>query len=134
MNLSEASTEGIERALARASASRTTYIAQLPDNPLGIHARTLRDGLEARVVRRELAYYRFFSGPLEFRSDLPDETIVELAAWYREYGAQCYIRVAPKLANRRILAVLSAAGLRQSDSTTVLVGAQMQSSVGHRWV
>jgi GNAT superfamily N-acetyltransferase len=113
----------IETALVRASASRIVHIARLSDNPLEFQTRTFANGLQAQLIGRELAYYAYFSGPLDVRGDFPKDTIAELAAWYRAQGAPCYVRVASMLATERLLASLSAAGLQESDSTSALFGA-----------
>ena len=118
--LTEALADRIERALAGASASRTTEIGRLPDDPLGLERRTF-GRLMARLVRRELAYYPYFSGPFDPRADA-DHVIDELVAWYRERSAACYIRLSPVFSSDRLLAALARAGLRQSGFMSVLFG------------
>ena len=111
----------LERALAEASAARGAELAQVAGNPLRIAERTFPHGLQARRVGTDLAYYRYFSGPFELRSHHAS-AITDLAHWYAEANAPCFVRLSPLLATEPLLRELAAAGLVQTGFMSLLYG------------
>jgi GNAT superfamily N-acetyltransferase len=110
----------IEQALASASLARLAGIQHLEGNPLGIEVRQFGHVI-ARLVRRDLAYYPYFNGPVDLRAE-DEALIVDIAAWYRENQRPCYIRLSPFFAGEPLLARMAGCGLRQSGFMSVLYG------------
>ena len=118
--LTDALADRIERALAAASLSRLAEVHRLEGNPLDIEVRHFGRVI-ARLVRRAVAHYPFYNGPLDLRSG--DEDVVpEMAAWYRENSRPCYVRLCPLLAGQALVGQLVASGLERSGFISVLYG------------
>jgi hypothetical protein len=110
----------LERALADAAYWRGAELQSVEGNPLAIDD-TSFGRVRARRVGTDLAYYRYFSGPLSLQTG--DEAIVPaLAAWYAERGAPCFVRLSPLFANADLLRALAQAGLAQTGFMSLLYG------------
>lgn len=110
----------VERALAAASLSRLAEVQRLPDNPLGVEVRQFGRVI-ARLVRRDVAHYPFYNGPLDLRSG-DEDAVPEIVAWYRDNHRPCFVRLSSPFAGERLLERLAASGLRPALSLTVLRG------------
>jgi GNAT superfamily N-acetyltransferase len=110
----------LERALADAGHMRGIELQHVAGNPLAIAHRTF-GRVHARLVGNDLGYYRYFSGPPGLgAADIA--VIPELAEWYAQHIAPCYVRLSPLLASADLLHALSGAGLAQSDFMSLLYG------------
>ncbi len=103
-----------------ASKMRGIEFEHVEGNPLAIEYRTF-DGVQARLVGTDLAYYRYFSGPLGLRST-DSACVREVVDWYARRNAPCFVRLSPLLAGADLLRALSAAGLAQSGFMSLLYG------------
>jgi hypothetical protein len=84
--LTHALADRLERALTTASLSRLAEVQRLGGNPLGIESRRFGRVI-AHLVRREVAYYEFFNGPLDLRAG-DEGAVPEMVAWYRDNSRQ----------------------------------------------
>jgi len=119
-SLTELVAERLEHALAEAAERRGAELARVPGNPLAI-ADTAFGRVRARRVGIDLAYYRYFSGPMRLRTG--DGAVVPpLAAWYADRGAPCYVRLSPLFADDALLHALADAGLAPTGVMSLLYG------------
>lgn len=116
--LTDALAHRIEAALANAAAARLLGVQQVAGNPLGVEVRQF-GGVTAYLVRRDVAYYPYYSRPRLLRAD--DAAVVpELVAWYRANGRPYYVSLSPFSTDENLLRTLAGAGLHQSGFRTVL--------------
>jgi hypothetical protein len=116
--LTDALAHRIDAALANAAAARLVGTQQVAGNPLGVEVRHF-GSVTAYLVRRDVAYYPYYSRPRLLRAD--DAAVVpELVAWYRANGRPCYVSLSPFAADENLLRTLAGAGLHQSGFRTVL--------------
>jgi GNAT superfamily N-acetyltransferase len=118
--LTHALADRLERALTTASLSRLAEVQRLGGNPLGIESRRF-GRVTAHLIRREVAYYEFFNGPLDLRAG-DEDAVPEMVAWYRDNSRPCYIRLSPFFAGEPLLGRLAASGLQHSGFMSVLYG------------
>jgi hypothetical protein len=116
--LSNALAQRIEAALANAAAARLLGVQQVAGNPLGVEVRQF-GSVTAYLVRRDVAYYPYYSRPRLLRAD--DEAVVpDLVAWYRANGRPSYVSLSPFSVEESLLRRLAGGGLYQSGFRTVL--------------
>jgi len=121
VQLTQAAADRLEHALADSAYWRGAELAGVDANWLAIDERSFGP-VRARRVGTDLAYYRYFSGPL--RLGTGDEAVVPpLAAWYAERGAPCFVRLSPLSADENLLRALAGAGLVQTGFMSLLYGA-----------
>lgn len=66
VTVDETLADRLERALTDASTTRGQELERVDGNPLALEHQTF-NGVQARLVGTDLAYYRYFSGPLGLR-------------------------------------------------------------------
>src|SRR5688572_4097336 len=116
--LSNALAHRIEAALANAAEARLLGVQQVAGNPLGVEVRQFGSVL-AYLVRRDVAYYPYYSRPRLLRAD--DEAVVpELVGWYQAHGRPCYVSLSPSAVDESLLRRLAGAGMYQAGFRTVL--------------
>src|SRR5579859_3102460 len=114
MALTEPVADRLERGLADASYWRGAELEHVERNPLAIDNRSF-GRVQARRVGTDLAYYRYFSGPARVQTG--DEPVLpDLAAWYAETGAPCFVRVSTDALRQ----ALTSAGFVQTFDLSLL--------------
>jgi len=120
MSLTELDANRLEQALADSADWRGAELARVDKNVLAVDERSF-GRVHARRVGTDLAYYRYFSGPMRLRTG--DEAVVpSLAAWYADRGAPCFVRLSPLCASEDLLCTLADAGLVQTGFMSLLYG------------
>jgi len=120
VTVDETLADRLERALTDASTMRGQELERVDGNPLALEHRAF-NGVRARLVGADLAHYRYFSGPLGLRA-AHIAVVPELADWYAQRNAPCFVRLSPLLASTDLLRALSLAGLAQTDFMSLLYG------------